>query len=257
LSDALHAEWTKLRLQSNYWLLAGAIALTIALGAAVCGVTNQIEGGSLQDTTKLSLAGVELGQALIAILAVLMISSEYGSGTMSVTLVATPRRLTVLAAKSLLIMGLAAVAGAVSVIGSLLAGRLILGANGFTSAHGYTAVSLLHALTLRAAAGSIVYMALIALFSLGVATVLRDGATSIGVVLSLLYLFPIIAHVVANPSWRRHLMQVGPMTAGLSIESTINLRSAPVGPWSGLGVAAAWAATALATAAVLFKSRDA
>ena len=67
---------------------------------------------------------------------------------------------------------------------------------------------------LRAAAGSVLYLALIALLSLGIATAVRDSAVAIGVVLGLLYLFPIIAAVV-RPAWQRHLEQIAPMTAGL------------------------------------------
>ena len=43
------------------------------------------------------------------------------------------------------------------------AGRLILPGNGFTGAHGYLTLSLAHEPTLRAAVGSVIYLALIAL----------------------------------------------------------------------------------------------
>lgn len=52
--------------------------------------------------------------------------------------------------------------------------------------------------TLRATVGSILYLTLIALLSLGVATVVRDSATSIGVVLGLLYLFPILSQAIGR-----------------------------------------------------------
>ena len=75
----------------------------------------------------------------------------------------------------------------------MLAGRLLLPGNGFTTAHGYPLLSLGDGPTLRAAAGSVLYLALIALLSLGIATPVRDSAAAIGVVLGLLYLFPIIS----------------------------------------------------------------
>ncbi len=59
----------------------------------------------------------------------------------------------------------------------------------------------------RGAAGSVLYLALIALLRLGVAAAIRDPAAAIGVVLGLLYLFPIVASVVAGPHWYRHLQQ--------------------------------------------------
>ena len=91
----------------------------------------------------------------------------------------------------------------------------------------------------------------------GLIRAVRDSATAIGVVLGLLYLFPILTQVVSDPHWRRHLKQLGPMTAGLAIQATTNLRGLPIGPWAGLGVLAAWAAAALLTGGLLLRLRDA
>ncbi len=98
---------------------------------------------------------------------------------------------------------------------------------------------------LRAALGSVLYLALIALLSLGIAAAVRDGAAAIGIVLGLLYLFPILGQVVGGGTAHRHLEQLAPMTAGLAIQATTGLRSLPISPWAGLGVLAAWAAGAL------------
>ena len=110
---------------------------------------------------------------------------------------------------------------------------------------------------LRAAAGSVLYLALIALLSLGVAAAVRDSAVAIGIILGLLYLIPIIATVVGAPGWHRHLGQIAPMTAGLAIQATTGLRSLPLSPWTGLGVLAAWAAAALLAGGLLLRLRDA
>ena len=110
---------------------------------------------------------------------------------------------------------------------------------------------------LRAVAGTVLYLALIALLSVGVATAMRDAAVAIGTVLGLLYLFPIAAGVVPDASWRRHLEQIGPMTAGLAIQDTTGLHNLPLSPWAGLGVLAAWAAGALLAGGLLLRWRDA
>ena len=101
------------------------------------------------------------------------------------------------------------------------------------------------------------YLALIALLGLGVATAVRDSAVSIGVVLGLLYLFPIVASVVGDADWKRHLDQISPMTAGMYIQATTDLRSLPLAPWQGLGVLAAWAAVALLAGGLMLGLRDA
>jgi ABC-2 type transport system permease protein len=258
MKAALHAEWTKLRtVAGTIWLLLATIALTVALSAAAAAAVTCPSAGCNLDPTKLSLTGIDLGQAVVAILAVVAISSEYGTGMIRVTLTAMPRRATVLVAKAAVVCGLVLAAGTFAVLASVLAGRLILPGHGFTPAHGHPLLSLADGPALRAAVGSVLYLALIALLSLGVATAMRDSATAIGVVLGLLYLFPIIAAVVAEPHWKRHLQQLAPMTAGLAIQATIDLRSLPIGPWAGLGVLAAWAAAALLAGGLLLRLRDA
>jgi ABC-2 type transport system permease protein len=259
LRDALHAEWTKLRTTAGpAWLLAATVAATVAASATVTAAVRCPAGSACPvDTTKLSLTGVEIGQAVVAILAVLAISGEYSSGMMRITLTAMPRRITVLAAKAAVVGGLVLAAGTAGVLGSVLAGRLILPGHGFTAARGFPLLSLGDGPTLRAAAGSVLYLGLIALLSLGVATAVRESAVAIGAVLGLLYLFPLIAAAFTSPHWHRHAEQIGPMTAGLAIQATTGLRSLPIQPWAGLGVLAAWSAGALIIGGLLLRLRDA
>jgi ABC-2 type transport system permease protein len=265
LRDALHAEWTKVRTSpGTIWLLLAIIVLTVALGAAAAGAARCPALGCGQDPARISLTGVDVGQAVVAVLAVLMVSGEYSTGMIRVTLAAVPRRPVVLAAKAVVVTGLVLAAGTIAVLGSLLAGRLMLPGNGFTAAHGFAPppaspalLSLADGPVLRAAAGSVLYLALIALLSLGAAAAVREAAVAIGLVLGLLYLFPVIAAVVTNSGVRRHLMQAAPMIAGLDVQATTGLRSLPLSPWAGLGVLAAWAAGALLAGGLLLRFRDA
>jgi len=258
MSGALHAEWTKLRtVAATGWLLLGVVALTITVSAVVALAVTYASVGSGEDITRLSLTGVYLGQAIIAILAVLTIAGEYSSGMILVTLTATPRRPSMLAAKAVNLTALVVAAGTLAILGSLLAGRLFLPGGGFTSAHGYQLLSLSHGPTLRAAAGSVIYLALIGLLSLGIATAVRDPAVGVGLVLGLLYLFPILAALAPDPHLRRHLEQIGPMTAGLAIQATTNLRGLAIRPWPGLGVLTAWVAAALLAGGFVLSRRDA
>jgi ABC-2 type transport system permease protein len=256
MSDALRAEWTKLRtLASTIWLVAGTIVLTIGVSGAVSATAHVNSGGS-QDPTKLALTGMYLGQTIIVVLGVLTISDEYGTGMIRVTLTAIPRRLVLLAAKATNLTLLALVAGVLAVAGCLLIGRLELSANGLNPAHGYALISVMDAATLRAAVGSVIYLDLIALLSLGVAAAIRDTAVSIGAVLGLLLLPPLLAQAVADPL-RRHIEQIAPMTAGLSVQGTTDLRSLPIAPWAGLGVLAAWAVASVLVGGLLLRLRDA
>ncbi|QKG19102.1 ABC transporter permease [Actinomadura verrucosospora] len=254
--DALRAEWTKLRtLAGTAWLLGGAVVVTVAVSAGIAATTH-VTSDRGQDPTKLALTGITLGQAVVAVLAVLAVSDEYGTGMIRLTLTAMPRRVVVLAAKAATVAGLALLTGLLAVAGCLLVGRLMLPGAGLDPAHGYALISIRHGPTLRAAACGGLYVMLVALLALGVATAVRDTAVSIGAVLALLYLPPILAQAVTG-TLRRHLEQVAPMTAGLAGQATTNLGSLPIAPWPGVGVLGAWAAAALLLAGLLLRHRDA
>ncbi len=258
LRDAMRAEWTKARTVSGPgWLLLAIVILTVAVSTAAVGATSCPRGVACQvDTTKLSLTGIQFGQVVVAILAVQAVSNEYSTGMIRVTLAALPRRDTVLAAKAIIIGVLVLLAGTVAVLGSVLAGGLILPGHGFTAAYGFHAVSLGYGPTLRAAAGSVLYLALVALLGVGAAAVIRDSAVTIGVVLALLYLFPIVIAFVGNPTWQRRIQRYSPM-AGLNIQATTGLKSLAITPWAGLGVLAVWAAAALVGGGLMLRMRDA
>jgi hypothetical protein len=107
-------------------------------------------------------------------------------------------------------------------------------------------------------AGSVLYLALVGLLSLGIATIVRDSAAATGAVLGILYVTPIIALFLGSePTWQRRFERYAPMNAGLAIEDTTGLRHLPIGPWAGLGVLAGWTAAALLISGLLLRLRDA
>jgi len=256
--DAVRAEWLKLRTISGpAWLLAGLIGLTIAICVAAVAASRCPAGMSCPvDTVKLSLSGIQFGQAVAAVLAVLPVCNEYSTGMIRVTLAAMPRRPAVLMAKATITGGLVLTAGAVAILGSLLAARFMLPGQGFTAAHGFRTLSLADSSTLRAAAGSVLYLGLVALFSSGIAAMVRDPAVTIGVVLGALYISPVVAAFVGNPVWHRRVERYSPM-AGLNIQATTGLKDLAIGPWTGLGVLAIWAAVALLAGGLTMALRDA
>jgi ABC-2 type transport system permease protein len=257
MRQALQAEWTKLRTVAGPgWLLLALIVLTAVVGAFAANAVSCPDGGCQIDPAKTSLTGIYLGQATVAIVAVTAISGEYSTGMIRLTLTATPRRWQVLSAKAIVVGTATLITGAVAVLASVLAGQRLLDGHGIDAAHGYETLSLANGSVLRAAAGSVLYLTLIALLSLGLATAIRDSAVSIGVVLGLLYLFPIIAQAVGDPEWKRHLDQTSPMIAGMYIQATTDLRSLPLTPWQGLGVLAAWAAGAMLAGGLLLHLCD-
>ncbi|TDC86159.1 ABC transporter permease [Micromonospora sp. KC606] len=239
----LRAEWTKLHtVRSTAWLALATVMTTTGLGAAVCAVT---AGG---DLAKASLSGVYCGQAVVVVLAVLAVTNEYASGLVCTTLACAPRRTRVLIAKAGTVTATAAGAGLLGVAGSLAAARILLRDEGFTATDGPI---------LRAAAGTVLYLGLIALLSLGIASALRHTAPALTTVLGLLYLFPLFGQLISDERWHARIERYAPMSAGLAVQATTNLGDLPVGPWTGLGVLAAYAGAALLLGAALFITRDA
>ncbi|WP_067464950.1 ABC transporter permease subunit [Actinomadura macra] len=258
---ALHAEWTKLRtLPSTAWLLLALIATTVLVGAAVTGSVDtshcDTPAGCAEDTPKLALSGVQVGQVVAVVLGVLAIGGEYATGTIGATLTAVPRRLRVLLAKAVVVGAVVAAAGTAGVLASLATARTILPRGGFTPAHGYPPLSLTDGPTARAAFGTVLYLVLVALLSLGAGAALRDSAGAITAVLALLWIAPVITRFVGDPDWRDRLEKYAPMSAGLAIRSTRALDRLPIGPWAGLGVFAAYTAVVLVIGGVLFTARD-
>lgn len=253
-ADAWRAEWIKARtLASTGWLLAATVAVGVGLSATVCAVVRYQTGGGL-DPARSALSGIQLAQALVAIWAVRTVSGEYRSGLIHTTLTAVPRRSAVLAAKTAVIAALTLAGGAITVAGSLLIAHAELAGPG--SAATTDRLPLTAGPTLRAAFGSILYLALVSILAAGTALAVRDAAAATGIVLGLLYLFPLAAQLAGNAAWQRHLQQIGPATAGLEIQATTNLSTLPIQPWAGLAVLAAWSAAALATGGLVLHRRD-
>jgi uncharacterized membrane protein len=106
MREAMHAEWTKLRtVPGTIWLLLAVIALTAALGIVADAAAKCPSSGCGLDPARTSLTGIYLSQAILTILAVLAISSEYSSGMIRTTFTALARRTTVLAAKAVILTG--------------------------------------------------------------------------------------------------------------------------------------------------------
>jgi ABC-2 type transport system permease protein len=256
LGQALHAEWTKSRTVAGpAWLLAGVITLTVAVGVAAASVARCHSARCGIDPATVSFTGIYPAQAVAAVAGVLAIGNEYSTGMIKLSLTAMPQRLTWFFAKATMLTAPVLTASALGVAGAAVAGRLILPGHGFTPAHGYA--SLTSATDVRAAAGAVLYLTLIALLSLGLAAAVRDSAAAVGLVLGVLYLFPLAADLVADPHLSRHLNQIGPLPAGLDAQATIGVKALPLTPWQGLGVVALWTTGALLLGALVLQFRDA
>jgi hypothetical protein len=262
LGRALHAEWTKLRsVQSSGWLLLGVAALTVGLGGLVMLGTKHDGCGSGDgcgvDVTRIALSGIYVGQIMAVLFGVLAVTSEYTTGTIRTTLAAVPKRWATFVAKATVVAGAVLLTALLAVVGSLLMARAVLPGNGFDLGQGYPPLTPTDATTLRVAGGTVLYLGLLALLSVGVALAVRSTAAAITTVLALLFAFPILTTLVTERHWHERLTEWAPMSAGLAVQASRDLDSMPIEPWQGLGVLAVYAAAALLLGGVALQWRDA
>jgi ABC-2 type transport system permease protein len=260
--QALDSEWVKLRtVRSSYWsllLLAGISILFTTLLAW----GSSTEGGSPgyggdNDIVLDSLAGIFFGQIAAAVLAVLAITTEYTTRMIRTTFAANPRRRTVLAAKTTVVGGIVLAVGLATSTACFLVGQWILRGNGFNYEGGYPAVTLTDHEAFRAVVGSGAYLALLAVFALGVGAILRHTAGAITVVLAVV-LVPVIAIGLLPAHAAETVEKLSLMSAGLALQQTLERPDdIPLSPIGGLAVAAAYAVGALLIAFVVIGRRDA
>lgn len=251
LAQAIRMEWIKLRsLRSTWWTLAITFAGTVGIAAAV-GQNTKDDSGDLINN---ALAGVVPGLLLMGVLGVMTMTSEYGSGTIRVTLAAVPRRPLVLAAK-------AAVFGTVTLIVGEAAAFIAFFAAESTLGDGVAAPTLDQPGVLRAVVVTGAAFCLVGLLGLGLGAIIRHTAAAVGVLVAGVYLVAgfigIIAHSVASYMpiliVQNSLSTTKPVTCGMDAASCPDFLSA----WAGLGVLGLYAVTALTIGGWLLAKRDA
>jgi ABC-2 type transport system permease protein len=265
VTNVLRAEWTKLRtLRSTTWSMLFVIGLTVGLGAVFAAGSESTAGAGSKtpatfagdnDIVRDSLVGVYLGQFAVIAFATLAITSEYATKTILATFSATPRRGRVLVAKALLVSGTVLVAGLVASTTAFLLGQRLLRDSGYAPP-GYPHWDLGDGPAQRAVIGTALFLAGLALLSLGLGAILRHSAATISTLLALLFVPLIVAPLL--PDQTREIVQKATPGAGLAVQQTIARDDAlPIGPWAGLAVTFTWAAAAFLLALLLIRRRDA
>jgi ABC-type transport system involved in multi-copper enzyme maturation permease subunit len=216
------------------------------------------------DVVNLSLTGLLVGQIAIIAVAVLFVTSEYKRGMIRTTLAVSPRRGRMLAAKAIVIGAATFVVGLVVAVATFFLIVPVLYSNGFGQP-AYLEPSLTDWPVLRALFGTGFYLALVALLSLGVATIFRRSAGAIALLI-VLFVVPFIVQGGLPLTTAQWLIRSTP-TAGQAITRTVEPNpfdaSADIevqnwiDPWPGLAVLAAYAAAALALGYWRLRRRDA
>jgi ABC-2 family transporter protein len=212
------------------------------------------------DVVQAALFGVFAGIIVIAALGVLFMTSEFKRGLIRTTFAASPLRGRVLAAKALVLGVTAFGLGLVASVASFLLGLPLLRDGGFAPP-AFPTPSLAEWPVLLAVVGTAAFVALVALFGLGVGAILRHSAGAISAVLVLLILPTFVAIMLPTTAalWLMRLTPAGGFAIQRAKPPTDWLAEpwSWIGPWAGIGGVCAYAAVALVAGAWLLRRRDA
>ena len=260
----LRSEWIKLRtLRSTWWCAGVIVGLSVLFGVlvslAVPGGTRLPTGQQNALAVQVLTLSVNFTQLVAAVLGVLVISGEYGTGMIRSTFAAVPRRIPAVVAKLLVLSVAVLIVGLVSSALTALASAPLLGAHGIGLAP--DAALWLPVL------GSSAYLVLIAALAFAIGALIRNTAGGIATALGLLLVAPIVVNVAAaltRAAWLQSVAAVLPSNAGAQLSAY----ATPSGPdlgasdvlvlngWGGLGVMLAWIAVFLVPALILVRRRD-
>jgi ABC-type transport system involved in multi-copper enzyme maturation permease subunit len=201
-----------------------------------------------------TLSGVTLGLMIMAVVAVLFVTSEYKRGTIRTTFMASPRRGRVLVAKAVVIGAVTFIAGLVASAGAFTVANRVAAGRGY-SPPAYPHLSLADGPVLRAVVGSALLLGLMAVFSLALGAIFRRSAGAITLVIMLM----VVPQIVLTAVPLTVALWVGRVTpiAGLAIQQTRVRWDTAIAPWSGLAVFAGYAVATLAVAIWQIRRRDA
>ncbi len=231
-------------------------------------IAPQIAGSDLDGvpggtTIAQHLVGTFAGLIALAVVATMFITAEYRRGLIRTTLAASPRRGRVLAAKAVVIGAAGFVAGLVGALAAV----------GFGGELAHARDAYVYPVPLptevRVIVGTAALAAVVAVLALGLGTVLRRGATAITLVVVAIVL-PYILGVasilpVGVSDWLLRLTPAAafaiqqPMPAYPQVYTSYAPTNGyfPLAPWAGFAVLCGYAAVVLALAAVLLRRRDA
>ncbi|WP_433303193.1 ABC transporter permease subunit [Actinoplanes sp. CA-030573] len=244
-------EWIKLRsVRSTWWLAIATVVSMAAAGAGVgLGYRSHTPVATAAQILDNSLSGAILAQLLLGALGVLMVTGEYGTGTIRSTFAAVPRRRTVLAAKVAVCGGAALTAGLVASFAGYLAGQLAIRGTAIPAA------SLGDPVVRRAVVLTGVYLAATALIGVGIGTVVRHSGAAIGILFALMFVPTIAAGLFGESG-----VAVGRFVPVLMLLNSVAVTSPIPGlftAWISVLLMCGYAAVAILCGGVLLRHRDA
>lgn len=227
---AIRSEFRKFFTTRMWWGMAIAIFLSGAGFALLFGFlftsdaftsgAAQAQGAPVGDAEQIAgsvyTGGLSIGYVLLLTIGVLQIGAEYRHKTISGTFLATPRRLRAMLAKVVALLGIGAVYGVVSLLGSVTVGAIVLSSRGQDA---FPSTSIVRTLAL-----SLLVLGLWALIGLGIGILLPNQVAALLIGVGIAFIVePLV--VFALSFWefgREHIAQFLPSQATNAIVNAVS-----------------------------------
>jgi ABC-type transport system involved in multi-copper enzyme maturation permease subunit len=281
VTATLVSEFTKLRTQRGTLIALLAMAVLMigmtAFGASQTRTDARFAG--TDDIVQIGLFGIVFAQIAAVVAAGSLMTSEFATGMIRTSFLATQDRSRLLAAKAIVLSAVVFPIALVSSGVAFVIAQSLLHDRGYVPP-AYPFISITDGPAARAVLGTALLLTILALIALGIATVIRHSGATIATGIGLLFV-PLLMFGLLPENIKVRIEQFTPI-AGLAIQSTNGRMLAafggsdhtrvsidrngvehivrapmPIGHWQGLGVAFAWSVAALTIGALALRRRDA
>jgi ABC-2 type transport system permease protein len=252
----LRSEWIKLRsVRSTVWLFAiivlASLGMSLLLSSTISpdlmGVIPPSEYTNI--VVQASTFGIFFGQLVVAVLGVLVISGEYTTGMIRSTLTAVPKRIPALLAKAVVLFVTTFVVGAVATFGAYLIAVPVLAGKGIEATDPVFGELLL----------GVLYLALTAVFALGIGTIVRSSAGGIAAALGVVLLLPTVLQIIVGVTQAEWAADLAPYLFSNAGSGMYTMDSTPGAfeVWQNVLIVVVWTLVSLIGGLLLLKRRDA
>jgi ABC-2 type transport system permease protein len=262
MTAAITSEFRKFFTTRLWWGMAIGVFLAGAAFAALFALldpTPEMTGGvdvpNLSNVSRVSsvyTGGLSVSYLLTLSIGIMTIGSEYRHKTITSTFLATPRRVKVMVAKVVSLIGIGAFYGIVSLVGAVGVGASIIAARGFSP---FPSSSIWRTLAL-----SLLVLAVWALIGLGAGILIPNQVAALLISIGLAWIIePLVGFLIGAQSWGKGIAPYFPSnltTAVLDTGSAAGSTFTPLAWWAAALVLTGYAAVMTLIGSVLTVRRD-
>jgi hypothetical protein len=252
MTNAIKAEFRKFFTTRLWWGMAIAIfvagaGLAVLFGflltqppSATDSANGVPTGTPEQIANSVYTSGLQVGYLLLLVIGVMQIGSEYRHKTITSTFLGVPKRVRVMSAKVIALLGIGAIYGLISLVASVVAGAIVLSARGFEA---FPTGGVFRTLAL-----SLLVLGLWALIGLGAGILIPNQVAALLISVGVAWIVEPIAGVLLGLwTWgREHIVEYLPTAASQAIVNGVTQSGPDAAPrlewWAGALVLAAYAA---------------